>query len=153
MAFNFTIKYWSIPTYFTRTNLSHTNTHCSNFTNQYQNDTYTSFFGLTRPWSTALKTSTLNHYIVKMSDGIRHHTGAYTRQSIITFIKMLFVWWCLTPLSTIFQLYRGGLFYWWRTRRKPPTCRKSLTNSHNVVHLALIEIRTHISGDRHWLHR
>ena len=31
-----------------------------------------------------------------------------------------------------------------RTRRKPPTCRKSLTNlSHNIVHLALIEIRTH----------
>jgi hypothetical protein len=30
------------------------------------------------------------------------------------------------------------------------TCRKSLTNlSHNFVHLALIELRTHISGDRH----
>jgi hypothetical protein len=50
------------------------------------------------------------------------------------------------PLSTIFQLYRGGQFYWWRkpvascwNHRPVASCWQIL--SHNVVHLALIEIQ------------
>jgi hypothetical protein len=63
--------------------------------------------------------------------------------------RLVYCLWCWVPLSTLFQLYRGGQVYWCGggNRPKPPTWRKSLTN------FAMNGVGTlNLSGDRHSVH-
>ena len=57
--------------------------------------------------------------------------------------------WCLTPLSTIFQLFRGGQFHWWKKSEFP----EKITNLPQVTDgLVLLALNGTIFQSQHGCH-